>query len=460
MIHNVEFSKIIPCDSSYLYNWHNMPKALERLIPYWEKVNIKTHPEFLADDAPVELNLKLGPLSLPWNLRIHDVILGKQFKDSQLSGPFKSWTHLHEMQPINDQHALLVENIAFELIINDPFFSKSYTMKKLKRLFNFRLQVISNDIQKHYKYKDKATMKILITGASGLVGDALVKFLSSGGHQVFKLIRDDITENNQIYWHPSESASNDGFVDIAALEGFDAVIHLAGENIANGRWTKEQKQKIYDSRVSGTKFLVDQLLKLHNPPKIFISASATGFYAHDEIKSFNEDSEVGSGFLADTCLAWEKESKRAEEKGIRVVNTRFGIILDPKAGALAKMLPLFSLGGGGILGTGKQWMSWVALDDVIGAIHHSLMNDNISGAVNVVSPEPVTNAEFTKTLAKVLNRPAVFPAPAFALRLVLGEMADALLLSSTKVEPKVLKDTNYEFSFPGLESALRHMLGK
>lgn len=460
MVYKIEFSKIIPCDSDYLYNWHNMPKALERLVPHWEKVNIKTHPEFLFDDATVELDLKLGPLTLPWNLRIHDVIPGKQFKDSQLNGPFRSWTHLHEMQAINDKHSLLIENIAFELIISEPFFSKSYTMKKLKRLFNFRLQVISNDIQKHYKYKDKAAMKILITGASGLVGDALVKFLSSGGHQVFKLTRDDITENNQIYWHPSESSSDTGFVNREALEGFDAVIHLAGENIANGRWTKEQKQKIYDSRVSGTKFLVDELLKLNNPPKVLISASATGFYGHSDIESFNEDSPVGSGFLSDTCIAWEKESRRAEEKGIRVVNTRFGIILDPKAGALAKMLPLFALGGGGILGSGKQWMSWVALDDVIGAIHHSLMNDNISGAVNVVSPEPVTNAEFTKTLAKVLNRPALFPAPALALRLVLGEMADALLLSSTKVEPKVLQDTNYEFSFARLESALRHMLGK
>ncbi len=303
-------------------------------------------------------------------------------------------------------------------------------------------------------------MKILISGASGLVGDALVKFLSSAGHQVLRLVRHETTKADEITWFPPKFSDDEGYIDLTALEGLDAVIHLAGENIASGRWTEAQKKKIYDSRILGTNFLVDQLLKLKQAPKVFLSASAIGFYGHSDDKVFNEQSASGSGFLADTCLEWEKAAQRAEEKGIRVVSARLGIVLDPKAGALAKMLPLFSLGGGGILGSGIQFMSWIALDDVIGAMHHCIMNEAVRGPVNLVSPEVVTNSEFTKILAKVLARPAIFPAPAFALRLVLGEMADALLLSSTKVEPKVLENTGYEYSFSNLEAALRHMLGK
>lgn len=460
MIENLEFSKIVPCDSYYLYRWHNMPGALDRLIPYWEKVSVKEHPDGLFNGGRVALDLAFGPLNIAWDLELSDVIEGEQFKDTQIKGPFSFWSHIHKMQAINDSNSMLVENIKFSLPFSDPFFIKPFAVNKIKRLFNYRMQVISNDIKRHYKYKDKNTMKILISGASGLVGDALVKFFSSAGHQVLRLVRHETTKADEIAWFPPKSSDDEGYIDLNALEGVDAVIHLAGENIASGRWTEAQKKKIYDSRILGTNFLVDQLLKLKQAPKVFLSASAIGFYGHSDDKVFNEQSASGSGFLADTCLEWEKAAQRAEEKGIRVVSARLGIVLDPKAGALAKMLPLFSLGGGGILGSGKQFMSWIALDDVIGAMHHCIMNEAVRGPVNLVSPEVVTNAEFTKILAKVLARPAIFPAPAFALRLVLGEMADALLLSSTKVEPKVLENTGYEYSFSNLEAALRHMLGK
>ena len=455
----IEFSQVIPCDSQYLYDWHNMPKALSRLIPPWEKVRVKKHPSTLINESEVNIDLLMGPLSLNWDLKIHDVVEGKQFCDSQVKGPFKEWTHRHEMREMNDSNSLLVENVNFKMPVFHSLGSKYFAIDKLKKLFQYRFQVISNDIKRHFKYKGRKAMKILVSGATGLVGKALTEFLESGGHEVLKLSRSEAHKDDQLNWTPPD---NDfaGSVDQEKLEGLDAVVHLAGENIASKRWSVEQKEKIKNSRVLGTQFLVDQLCNLKNPPKTFICASAIGYYGHSLDELYDENSESGEGFLAETCKLWEDATAKSKDKGIRVVNTRIGVVLDPREGALAKMLPIFQIGGGGNLGKGSQWMSWVALDDVVGAIHHCIMNENISGAVNLVAPEPVQNQEFTKILAKVLFRPALFPAPAFALRIALGEMADALLLSSTKVDAKALRDSGYEFSYPNLESALRHMLGK
>ncbi|NQY79866.1 MAG: TIGR01777 family protein [Candidatus Caenarcaniphilales bacterium] len=457
MVEEIEFSQIIPCDAGYLYKWHNMPKALDRLIPPWEKVMVNKHPEKLENGSEVDIKLLLGPLGLRWNLEIHDVVEGKQFCDSQVSGPFSKWTHKHQMQELNNDNSLLVESVGFKMPIFHSLGSKHFAINKLKKLFKYRFQVITNDIKRHYRYKERTNMKILVVGASGLVGSALVDFLSSGGHQVISLGRSD---ENEVSWTVPEGDNPGEIKNKEKLEGLDAVVHLAGENIASKRWSDVQKQKIRDSRVKGTEFLVNELTKLENPPKTLICASAIGFYGDSEDSLFDEGSNSADDFLGRTCQEWEDATAAAKEKGIRVVNTRIGVVLDPRDGALAKMLPIFQIGGGGNLGHGKQWMSWVALDDVVGAIHHCIMNEDISGPVNLVAPEPVQNKEFTKILAKVLFRPALFPAPAFALKLALGEMADALLLSSTKVDSKILRETGYEFSYPTLESALRHMLGK
>lgn len=458
MVEEIEFSQIIPCDAGYLFNWHNMPKALDRLIPPWEKVMVNKHPDKLENGSEVDIKLLLGPLGLRWNLEIHDVIEGKQFCDSQVKGPFSKWTHKHQMQKLNDENSLLVESVNFKMPVFHSLGSKHFAIDKLKKLFKYRFQVITNDIKRHYRYKERTKMKILIVGASGLVGSALVDFLSSGGHQVLTLGRTEA--NNQVTWSLPEENAPGEIRNKEKLEGLDVVVHLAGENIASKRWSEAQKQKIRDSRVEGTEFLVKELISLKNPPKTLICASAIGFYGDGQDSLFDEDSKSADDFLGKTCQEWENATSAAKDKGIRVVNTRIGVVLDPRDGALAKMLPIFQIGGGGNLGNGKQWMSWIALDDVVGAIHHCIMNEDISGPVNLVAPEPVQNKEFTKVLAKVLFRPALFPAPAFALKLALGEMADALLLSSTKVDSKVLRNTGYEFSYPTLESALRHMLGK
>jgi uncharacterized protein (TIGR01777 family) len=283
----------------------------------------------------------------------------------------------------------------------------------------------------------------------------LIKSLEQdGGHEIFSLVRHYPESPSQIEWSPDRYS-----IALARIEGFDAVVHLAGESIAEGRWTDEKKKRIRESRVKGTRLLGDALANLTKPPKVMISASAIGYYGDRGDEVLTESSAPGKGFLSDVCLEWEKATALATEKGIRVVNTRFGIILDQNGGALAKMLPPFRMGIGGRIGSGKQWMSWIALDDVVGGIKFALANEAVSGPVNFVAPNPVTNSEFTKTLGKALSRPTIFPIPAFGVRLVFGEMADALLLSSQRVEPSRLQEIGYQFQYQHLDRALNHVLG-
>ena len=296
-------------------------------------------------------------------------------------------------------------------------------------------------------------MRILVSGSHGLVGTALIKALSADGHDIYRLVRHAPNSERQIEWSPDRYS-----IAISRIEGFDAVYHLAGESIASGRWNEEKKRKIRESRTKGTKLLSDALANLSQPPKTLISASAIGYYGDRGDEWLTETSPPGKDFLADVCVEWEKATEHARAKGVRVVNTRFGIILDKEGGALAKMLTPFRMGIGGRIGDGKHWMSWIALDDVIGALQFVLSNETLNGPVNFVAPNPVTNAEFTKTLGRVLSRPTLFPIPEFGVRLAFGEMADALLLSSQRVEPSSLKQLDYEFRYAELASALRAIL--
>ena len=297
-------------------------------------------------------------------------------------------------------------------------------------------------------------MKILVAGASGLVGSALIPSLESDGAEINRLVRSS-PKANEIEWHP-----NHGGIDATRLEGFDAIINLAGENIAEGRWTDEKKRKIRDSRVDGTHLLSEAIAKLATKPRVFLCASATGFYGDRDDEILDETSDSGGGFLANVCRDWEGATEPAAKAGVRVVNLRFGPILAHEGGMLGKMLTPFKMGMGGKVGSGKQYMSWVAIDDVIGAIKLALADESIHGPLNVVSPNPVTNEEFTKTLGEVLSRPTVMSIPAFAARLAFGEMADEMLLVSQRVAPKKLNDAGYQFKHPELESALRHYLAE
>ena len=292
---------------------------------------------------------------------------------------------------------------------------------------------------------------VAISGASGLVGSALAAALERDGTRVLRLSRR--SGPGVVTWDPAEGVS-----DPSSLEGLRGVVHLAGENIASGRWTDAQKQRIRDSRVEGTRNLCRSLGTLKSPPGVFVCASAIGFYGDRGDELLDESSPAGQGFLADVCQEWEAAAQEAAATGARVVQTRFGVVLSKEGGALQKMLTPFKMGVGGRVGSGRQYWSWVALPDVVGSIRHALATESVTGPVNVVSPQPVTNAEFTKVLAKVLHRPAFFPMPAAAARLALGEMAEELLLASARVAPRTLEESGYAFQFSELEAALRDAL--
>jgi len=296
-------------------------------------------------------------------------------------------------------------------------------------------------------------MRILVSGASGLIGSALIPCLRTKGMEPAVLVRRSADGRSRIHWNPDNN-----LLDTHSLSGFDAVVHLAGENIASGRWTPARKQRIYDSRVKGTSLLAAALASCPAPPQVFLCSSAVGYYGDRGTEVLDETSLPGRGFLAETCVAWEAAARPAVDGGIRTVHLRTGVVLSPDAGMLARLLPPFRLGLGGPLGLGRAWMSWIALEDMVNVILHCLEKDDLSGPVNAVAPHPVTNLEFTRALARVLRRPAVFPVPPVTLRLAFGEMAKELLLSSTRVVPRQLETSGFAWRHPDMQGALKSLL--
>jgi uncharacterized protein len=293
--------------------------------------------------------------------------------------------------------------------------------------------------------------RVLLTGSSGFLGSALLPSLKARGFEVTRLVRGVAAKEDEIRWNPAWPPSSE------AISGFDAVIHLAGETVV-GRWTASKKTNIRDSRVTGTRNLVHALLEAKDRPRVLISASAIGYYGDRGDELLNELSTSGSGFLADVCREWEAAAQPAANAGIRTALVRTGVVLSRDGGALKKMLLPFQMGIGGNIGSGRQWMSWIHLQDWIGAIHHILKNDLVQGPVNLVGPKPVTNAEFTKTLASVLSRPAIFPVPAFVAKLAFGQMGEEVLLGSQRVEPARLVTSGYPFQYSDLRKALEAVL--
>ncbi len=298
-------------------------------------------------------------------------------------------------------------------------------------------------------------MRVLVTGSNGLIGRAVLAFLTAEGHTVFCLTRPQSRhQDRMIHWDPVAGSINKG-----ELENFDAVVHLAGETIV-GRWTPAKKARILDSRVKGTRLLCESLANLNERPPVLVAASAVGYYGDGGDKLMTEESSVGSLYLSGVTKAWEEATWPARASGIRVVNLRIGFVLSKASGGLAAMLLPFKLGLGGRVGSGRQYLSWIAIDDVVGVIAHAIRTDTLHGPVNAVAPNPVTNREFTKALGSVLGRPTIFPMPVFAAHLAMGEMADNLLLASARVDPVRLRETAYEFKCPDIRGALRHVLGR
>ncbi len=297
---------------------------------------------------------------------------------------------------------------------------------------------------------------ILVTGATGLIGSRLVATLESDNVRVLRAVRRKPRNPQQeLYWNLST-----GEIDRDKFAEVDAVVHLAGANVAGHRWTNSYKQQLIDSRALGTRLICETMAGLERKPRVLACASAIGFYGDRGDQGIDETATSGNGFLPELCMQWERACQPARDAGIRVVNMRIGVVLSPDGGALAKMLTPFKLGAGGILGNGRQYFSWIALDDVIQAIRFVLAKEKIAGPANLVSPHPVTNREFTKTLGRVLARPTLLPMPAFAARLAFGEMGEALLLEGARILPRTLAEANYSFLYPSLEPALRHLLGK
>ncbi len=330
----------------------------------------------------------------------------------------------------------------------------SLVRRKLDATFRYRHRVLAKDLAVHARALRRA-LRILVTGSTGLVGRALGSFLESGGHEVHRLTRRPTSNPREIEFDPEKGAAHP-----SEMEGFDAVIHLAGDPIARGRWDDAKRRRIRDSRVPFTRRLAETLGALKKPPEVLVSASATGYYGDRGERILRESDPPGAGFLPEVCLEWEGATEPAIHAGIRVVHLRTGLVLTPNGGALQPMLLPFRLGLGGPLGHGRQWWSFIALDDLLYLIHHVLMNDRVRGPVNATSPEPVTNAEFTRILGRVLNRRAFVPVPRLALELALGGMTGPLLLASARVNPEKLLDSGFAFSYPSLEGALRHVLGR
>jgi len=438
-----------------VFEWHTQPGAFERLTPPWIQTRgLEVHGMPPEPGSQVNFQTKFGPVWQRWLAEHGPWIPGEMFSDTQKNGPFKMWEHTHRFF-LDEAGTRLKDTVDYKLpfgilgMLGTPF-----ARREIDRMFSYRHRVTAGDIGFHKQYGGN-TMNVLMTGSSGLIGSALTAFLASGGHQVRRLLREPSSEKNTFSWDSARGTFTPG-----ALEGIDAVVHLAGENIAGGRWNSARKDRVRNSRVDDTRQLCEALVSLESPPKVLVAASATGFYGNRGNQLLDESTAPGQDFLSEVCIEWERATAPAREKGIRVVHLRIGIVLSPQGGALKQMLLPFKAGVGGVLGSGDQYMSWIALDDLLGVVLCALTNESVKGAVNAVAPHPVTNKEFTKTLGKVLRRPTIFPVPAIVLRLAMGEMADALLLSSTRVVPTVLKSKNFQFTYPKLESALRHLLGR
>lgn len=439
-----------------LFQWHARPKAFQRLAPPWQPIRIVEKQGGIMDGSRLVLEMKQGPFWRRWVATHREYIEGKQFIDEQTTGPFAKWVHTHQFLPDTTKTSYLQDRVEYE----PPFgllgklLVGGFIAKQVDRTFKFRHGRTQNDLKRGDAYSPRQPLKIAVSGASGMVGTELVGFLSCLGHEVKCLVRHKAGEG-EIHWDLST-----GEIDKAGLEGLDAVIHLAGENIGAGRWSETRKRAIRESRVQGTKLLAETLAALKNPPKSFVVSSAIGFYGDRGEETLTEQSPAGKGFLTEVCQAWEEACEPARQAGIRVVNIRTGIVLSAKGGALPKMVLPMLIGAGGVIGSGRQWMSWIAMEDLIGIFHYAIHQQNLAGPVNATAPGSVTNAGFTKVLGKVLRRPTLAPLPGFVVKILFGEMGEALLLEGQQVKPARLTESGFEFFYPDLESALRWELGR
>lgn len=440
----------MPVSAETLFAWHEREGAFERLNPPFDPVVIEQREGGLEVGARTVLRMKLGPGSHRW-VALHTAYeRGRMFRDEQESGPFASWAHTHRFEPQPDGTSVMHDEIDYALPMGaiGTALGSAFARSTLERAFAYRHAVLRADLEGHALAAGSPRLTIALTGASGFIGSALRPFLTTGGHVVRPVAR-------------SEAGP-----DVRALDGADVVVNLAGAGIADQRWTQERKQQLVQSRVQYTRALVKAMKALRSPPRLLVQGSAVGVYGERGDEVLTESSAPGArgtrgaGFLAGLCADWEAEAAGVESFGARVVMLRTGLVQSARGGALAKLLAPFRAGAGGPIGSGRQWQSWISMEDLLAVVSRALWDERLRGPVNCVGPAPVPNAEYGRVLGLVLARPAVMPLPAFAMRAAFGELADGALLASQRAVPAVLERVGYQFRHPNLEAALRFTLGR
>jgi uncharacterized protein len=440
-----------------VFAWHMRPGALERLTPPWEHVRILDREGEIAEGGTVTLGIKRGPTEIKFVVRHTEFELNRGFTDEQVSGPFTAWRHSHRFEP-RDGGCDVVDEVQWEVPLGaaGQLFMGWSVEGELKRLFAWRHERLKGDLNRGKRYGSGGLLRVGITGSSGLVGQALIQLLQTQGHTAIPLVRDvNAAPEGAALWNPDT-----GLVERDKLEGIDAMVHLAGEPILGFRWNDDKKRSIKESRTRGTDLISRTVAAMSAPPGVLVSASAVGIYGDRGNEILSEDSRVGKGFLAGVCKVWEAATEPAQRAGVRVAHLRIGMVLSPIGGALGTMLLPFKVGIGGRLGSGRQYVSWIDVDDLAALILHIIRTESLSGPVNGTAPYPVPNASFSATLGRVLGRPTVIPVPGFAVKALFGEMGAELLLSGARVQPEKVLRSGFEFQFPSVEDSLRFQLGE
>ena len=402
------------------------------------------------------LRLHTGPLAYHWHARHIENTPGMQFRDILEQGPFSRWTHTHRFTD-TPRGALLEDCIEYALPgqVILPDWSSTLVQRTLDRVFRYRHATLQDDIFLH-QCCSATPLRILVSGASGVLGSALLPLLTTGGHEVWTLVRRRPDRNKkELYWDPEKNELN-----LAGLPAFDGVIHLAGDNIGEGRWTENKKKRVIDSRVQGTRLLARTLASLPARPRVLLSASAVGFYGNCLDCCMREEDSPGTDFISDVCSLWEHSAQAAQDAGIRTVFMRIGVVLSPKGGALQRLLAPSALGFFKRFGSGDQYISWIGINDMVGAVLHALTCESLEGPVNIAAPQAATNSQLMRSLAKVVRRPLLPPLPAGLLKTLYGQMASEVLLGGCRVTTDKLQQSGYRFRHANLETALRHLLGK
>ncbi len=442
---NFHYETPLPFSRKFVWDWIVRPGVFTRLIPPSENLTLvdeQGKPMFdqgIAEGVLKHFKIARGPITVSWDALHQSFKPGFEFVDKQVRGPFASFEHTHTLKETGPDSCVMIDSIDLSGVATIG------ARGLLEKNFQFRAKRIVADLALHARYADLPRLKIGITGASGMIGSQLLALFRSGGNEVYPFVRRRTGGEQEIYWNPETQE-----IETEKMRKLDVVIHLAGENLADHRWTDAFKQKILKSRVDGTRLISEALASFSDRKRKFIAASAIGFYGDTDDRWVDEQSKHGTGFLAEVCQNWESAIVASEH--VTAIRARIGIVLSQKGGALQKLIQATRLGGGAIIGSGEQWMSWIALDDVLSAFYALTFDPKAQARVyNLVSPQPVQQKDFAKSLAKVLHRPTLLKLPRFAVQMGFGQMGEETVLQGQRVKNQALSDLGFEYRFPSLE---------